>query len=656
MYQLVTSTKIPSLRHFYTKADTVQVLLNRPWKKMEPASKNSSLAALSLAALGIVYGDIGTSPLYALKEVFSPSYGIAVNQQNLFGVISLIIWGLTIIVSLKYVGLILRADNRGEGGIVALMALALASVTKDSSWYKPLLLLGLAGAALFYGDGIITPAISVLSAIEGLEVATPAFKPYVIPLTIIVLVALYAVQYKGTAGIGKLFGPIVLLWFAILAVMGAVNIVAAPAILGALNPWYAIRFMIANGWVGFVALGAIILAFTGAEALYADMGHFGKKPIRLAWFLVAFPALALSYLGQGAMILANPETVSNPFYNQLGAWSIYPLVAMATIATVIASQATISATYSVTQSAIALGFLPRMRVVQTSDQEIGQVYMPLVNWIQLVAVTAAVFMFGSSSNLAAAYGIAVAGTMLTTTILTFFVIRYKWKYNLALCWAATGFFVIIDLALFSANSLKIASGGWLPLVVGAIMMFIFLTWRAGRALVFSNLKQSAIPLPEFMQSLFLGPPTRVAGTAVFFRAEGDGVPHALLHNLLHNKVLHERTIFLTVFNHDFPAVPVDERVTVDDLGHACYQVNVHYGFKDERDVPAALVAAPGLSLDMMETSFFIARQTVIPSAHGSLTLWRDSLFATMSRNARDAADYYRIPPNRVIELGTQIEI
>lgn len=623
---------------------------------MKPATHNSTLGALSLAALGIVYGDIGTSPLYALKEVFSPAHGIVANEQNLYGVISLIIWGLTIIVSLKYVALILRADNRGEGGIVALMALALSSVTRQSRWYKPLLYVGLVGAALFYGDGIITPAISVLSAIEGLEVATPALKPYVIPLTVGVLVALYAVQHRGTAGIGKFFGPIVLLWFAILGGMGVVNIIANPVILGALNPLHAIRFMVSNGWLAFVSLGAIILAFTGAEALYADLGHFGKKPIRLAWFLAAFPALSLSYLGQGAMLLANPEAISNPFYNQLGAWSIYPLVAMATAATVIASQATISATYSVTQSAIALGFLPRMRVVQTSEREIGQVYMPLVNWVQLIAVVAAVLAFGSSTSLAAAYGIAVAGTMLTTTVLTFAVIRYKWKYNLALCWAATGFFLAIDIALFSANALKIASGGWLPLVIGAAMMVIFLTWRAGRALVLRNLKRSAIPLPQFMDSLFASPPTRVAGTAVFFRAEGDGVPHALLHNLLHNKVLHERTIFLTVYNRDIPTQPTAERVTVDDLGHACYQVNVHYGFKDERDVPAALLSAPGLVIDMMETSFFIARQTVIPSAHGDMALWRDGLFAAMSRNARDAADYYRIPPNRVIELGTQIEI
>ncbi len=624
---------------------------------MTSASK-STLGGLSLAALGIVYGDIGTSPLYALKEVFAPGHGVLLTRENLFGVISLIIWGLTLIVSIKYVTLILRADNRGEGGIVALMALALASVTQKSRWYAPLVLLGLAGAALFYGDSVITPAISVLSAIEGLQVATPAFTPYVVPITVCVLVALYAFQYKGTAGIGKLFGPIVVLWFAALAAMGVLNIADNPEILGALNPLHALGFLLRNGWVAFVALGAVFLAFTGAEALYADMGHFGKKPVRLAWFLAAFPALTLSYLGQGALLLSNPAAVSNPFYQQLGAWSVYPLVALAAVATVIASQATISATFSITQSAIALGYLPRMRVVQTSDQEIGQIYMPMVNWLQLAVVIAAVIGFGSSSSLASAYGIAVAGTMLITTILTFFVIRYKWKLNLALCWAATGFFIVIDLAFFSANMLKIAHGGWFPLAMGAVMVTIFLTWRTGRANLQRNLREGAIPLPQFMASLLASAPLRVPGTAVFFRADGDGVPHALLHNLLHNKVLHERTLFLTVFNQAIPYVSAQDMVTVESLGHDCHQINVYYGFKDERDIPKAM-AAPAcadLQLEPMATSFFIARQTVIPRPGGDMALWRDALFAAMSRNARDAADYYRIPPNRVIELGTQIEI
>ena len=626
---------------------------------MNSAPSRSTLATLSLAAIGIVYGDIGTSPLYTLKEVFSKEHGVALTQANLLGVISMIVWGLTIIVSLKYVALILRADNRGEGGVMALMALAMASVTKESRWFYPLMLIGLTGTALFFGDGVITPAISVLSAIEGLEVATPAFNPYVVPITVAVLVGLYAVQHKGTAGIGKWFGPVVLVWFAALGAMGVINIAANPAILAALNPVHALHFLIDNAWLGFVALGAIFLAFTGAEALYADMGHFGKRPVRLAWFLVVFPALSLNYLGQGGLLLAHPEAVLNPFYHQLGAWSIYPLVLMATVATVIASQATISATFSVAQSAISLGFLPRMRVLHTSEQEIGQVYIPLVNWLQLIVVLIAVVGFGSSTNLASAYGIAVTTTMLTTTVLTFFVIRYKWKYNLLLCWAATGFFLLIDIAFFASNALKIAHGGWFPLLLGGAAMTVLLTWRAGRDLLFTNLKKHAIPLGDFMQSLFMNPPVRVAGTAVFFRAEGDGVPHALLHNLLHNKILHERIVFLTVYNRDIPAVPESGRIKVDDLGHACYQVNVDYGFKDDRDIvhALALAASSGLAFEMMETSFFIARQTVIPVVGGGgMALWRDALFATMSRNARDAAEYYRIPTNRVIELGTQIEI
>ena len=625
---------------------------------MNSTTSKSTLGALSLGALGIVYGDIGTSPLYALKEIFAPGHGLPLTRDNLFGIISLIIWGLTTIVSLKYVALILRADNRGEGGIVALMALALASVGKRSRWYGPVVLAGLTGTALFYGDSIITPAISVLSAIEGLQIATPAFAPYVVPITIAVLVALYALQFKGTAGIGKLFGPVVVVWFATLAAMGVVNIVSAPEILGAINPMHAIGFLVNNGWIAFVALGAVFLAFTGAEALYADMGHFGKQPVRLAWFAAAFPALALSYLGQGALLLTNPAAVSNPFYNQLGAWSVYPLVALATVATVIASQATISATFSITKSAIALGYLPRMRVVQTSAQEIGQVYMPMVNWLQLAVVVAAVIGFGSSSNLAAAYGIAVAGTMLITTVLTFFVIRHRWRYNLALSLAATGFFIVIDLAFFSANALKFARGGWFPLVLAAVMVTIFLTWRSGRAILHRNTTQGAIPLAAFMDSLLLSAPIRVPGTAIFFRAEGDGVPHALLHNLAHNKVLHERTVFLTVFNLDVPFAPPGARVQVEDLGHQCYQINVYYGFKEERDIPRALTEGPcaALHFEPMETSYFIARQTVIPAHGGGMAAWRDALFSAMSRNARDAADYYRIPTNRVIELGTQIAI
>ena len=620
--------------------------------------KKSSLVGLTLAAVGIVYGDIGTSPLYTLKTVFDPAHGLAVTHNNLLGIVSLIFWGLTLIVSLKYVTLVLRADNRGEGGIMALMALVLSSVSKSSRWHVPLMVIGVFGATLFYGDSVITPAISVLSAIEGLEVATPAFSPYVVWLTIAVLVALYSVQSHGTAGIGRFFAPIMLIWFVALACMGVVNIIKSPAILAAVNPLHAVAFLLDNGRIAFLSLGAVVLALTGAEALYADMGHFGKKPIRMAWFLIAFPALALNYLGQGGLLLAHPEAISNPFYQQLGAWSVYPLVILSTMATVIASQATISGTFSMTKQAIALGFLPRMRVRHTSESEIGQIYIPAVNWLQLAVVLMAVVGFGSSEKLAAAYGIAVTATMLATTILTFFVIRYRWKMNLLLCWAATGFFLFIDVNLFAASSLKLFHGGWFPLLLGAVLFIIMLTWKRGRQLVFQNLEKHAIPLNEFLSSLFIAPPLRVPGTAIFLRGETDGVPHALLHNLLHNKVLHERVIFLTVFMHEEPWVLPSERVRVVELGHQCYQVNVHYGFKDEPDIPAALAqcAEQGLDFEMMETSFFIARQTIISTPGHGMMPWREHLFVTMSRNARTAADYYQIPSNRVIELGTQVEI
>ena len=625
---------------------------------MTSEHKHGKLLPLTLSAVGIVYGDIGTSPLYTLKTIFDPTHGLALNPANLLGVISLIFWGLAIIVSLKYVTLVLRADNRGEGGIVALLALALSASVKGSRVYGALLVAGVFGAALFYGDSVITPAISVLSAIEGLQVAAPALKAYVVPMTIIVLILLYSAQRYGTAGIGRWFGPIMVVWFAVLATMGVINIAHSPAILAALNPMHALTFMLNNHMTAFIALGAVVLAFTGAEALYADMGHFGKQPIRAAWFFIAFPALALNYLGQGGLLLAHPDAISNPFYQQLGAWSIYPLVILSTIATVIASQATISGTFSMTKQAIAMGLLPRMRVQHTSDSEIGQIYMPAVNWLQLIVVLIAVVGFGSSDNLAAAYGIAVTATMLATTILTFFVIRYRWKLNPLLCWAATGFFLVIDLAFFSSNLLKLFHGGWFPLMLGTVLFVVMLTWRHGRHLVFMHLQKHAIPLDDFLASLFLSPPVRVPGTAIFMRAESDGVPHAMLHNLSHNKVLHERVVFLTVQMLEEPWVADARRVSVASLGHNCFQVNVTYGFKDEPDIPAALAlcAAHGMVIEMMETSFFVARQTVISAPGGGMMPWREHLFVAMSRNARDAADYFRIPSNRVIELGTQVEI
>jgi KUP system potassium uptake protein len=621
--------------------------------------KKSSLAALTLAAVGIVYGDIGTSPLYTLKTIFDPEHGLVLNTPNLLGVISLIFWGLTMIVSLKYVTLVLRADNRGEGGIMALMALVLNSVTKAAPrWHYPLMLLGVFGATMFYGDSVVTPAISVLGAIEGLEVAAPGLEQYIVPLTIIVLVSLYAVQRHGTAGIGRFFGPIMVVWFATLAVMGVINIASAPQILAALNPLHAFRFMLENRYTAFVALGAVVLAFTGAEALYADMGHFGKKPIRAAWFLITFPALALNYLGQGGLLISHPDAISNPFFQQLGAWSVYPLVVLSTMAAVIASQATISGTFSMTKQAIALGLLPRMRVLHTSESEIGQIYIPAVNWLQLIVVLIAVVGFGSSDKLAGAYGIAVTATMLATTFLTFFVIRYRWNFPLWVCFAATGFFIVMDIMLFSASTLKLFHGGWFPLLLGSVLFTIMLTWKRGRELVFQNLQKHAIPLDDFLSSLFVAPPTRVYGTAIFLRGESDGVPHALLHNLSHNKVLHERVVFFTVHIVEEPYVADSEQVDIIDLGHQCYQLNVRYGFKDEPDIPKVLALCDclGLPFEMMETSFFIARQTVISTPGAGMAPWREHLFVAMSRNARGAADYYQIPTNRVIELGTQVEI
>ena len=612
-----------------------------------------------MGAVGIVYGDIGASPLYTLKTVFSAEQGLPLNTPNLMGIISLILWGLTIVVSIKYVALILRADNRGEGGIMALMALALSSVTKQSKWYFPLMIMGVFGATLFYGDSVITPAISVLSAIEGVEVATSKAKPFVLPITILILVGLYMVQAHGTGGIARWFGPIMLLWFLALAIMGGINIARAPQILAAFNPYHAFRFLLDNPKLGFIALGAVVLALTGAEALYADLGHFGKAPMRMSWFVVVFPSLALNYLGQGALLMVEPSAIANPFFHQLGSWSTIPLVLLSGVATVIASQATISGTYSITKEAIALGFLPRMRIIHTSAQQMGQIYIPIVNWVQLGAVLLAVVGFGSSDNLAAAYGIAVTATMAVTTFLTFFVVRFRWKYSLALAIGATCFFLFVDLALFSATSLKVLNGGWFPLLLGGLLCSVMLTWKRGHHLVYKNLAKHAIPLEDFLQSLFIDPPTRVYGTAIFLRADNDGVPHVLLHNLSHNKVLHERVVFLTVHNMEEPWVPPKDQVKITDLGHHCYQLDVYYGFKDEPDLPQVLklATAAGLEFEMMETSFFIARQTIIsrPDSVG-MAPWREHMFIAMFRNARAAADYYQIPPNRVIELGTQVEI
>ena len=618
-----------------------------------------STAALTLLALGIVYGDIGTSPLYAVKETFNPAHGIPLTQANILGGASAIFWALMIVVSLKYVLLVLRANNRGEGGVMALLALASESIRGKAQWSAPLLLAGVFGAALFYGDAVLTPAISVLSAVEGLEVGTAAFKPYVVPIATGILVGLFFIQRHGTAVVGALFGPVCALWFAALAAAGVWNIARNPVILQALDPRHALGFATGHGAASFVVLGSVLLAFTGAEALYADMGHFGKRAIRVAWFGLVAPALVLNYFGQGALLIADPKALENPFYLAFPSWALYPMVALATAATVIASQATISGAYSITQQAVQLGYLPRMDIRHTSAGTMGQIYVPAVNWILLAAVAAAVVGFGSSSKLASAYGVAVMGTMLTTTFLTFFVIRYGWGYPLWLCVLATGAFILIDATFFAAAMHKVLDGGWFPLALAAAVFTLMMTWRRGRAILLERLSASSVPLGVFLKSLFLEPPQRVAGTAVFLTSTPDATPNALLHSLKHYKVLHQQNVFLTVEFRDVPAVPDAERVACESLQRDCWRVRVRYGFMDRPDVGLALeMCGPfGLQVDPMELSYFLSREKIVPgAAEGGMALWRDRVFAAMARNAGSITDFFSIPTNRVVELGTRVEI
>jgi KUP system potassium uptake protein len=619
----------------------------------------SSTAALALLALGVVFGDIGTSPLYAVKETFAPGHGIPLTSANILGGLSTIFWALIVVVSLKYVLLIMRADNRGEGGILALLALATSAVRNRPGVHTTVIVLGVIGASLFFGDAVLTPAISVLSAVEGIEIATEAFKPYVVPIAVTVLVLLFVFQRHGTAVVGAFFGPVCALWFLALGAVGLYHIVGNPAVLGALNPAHALGFVTGHGLASFVVLGAVLLAFTGAEALYADMGHFGKRAIRLAWFGLVLPALVLNYFGQGALLIANPAAIANPFYLSYPEWALYPMIVLATVATVIASQATISGTYSITKQAIQLGYLPRFNIQHTSEKEIGQIYVPGLNWLLLGAVLLAVVGFGSSSKLASAYGVAVVGTMLVTSILTFFVTRYSWGYNLWLSTFATGAFILIDSSFFSASLVKVLEGGWFPIVVGATVFIIMATWRRGRDLLLARLKESSVPLDMFLESLMRHPPTRVSGTAVFLTSTPNAVPHALLHNLTHNKVLHERVVFLTVIIREVPWVPPAERVTIGDLGNNCFQLTVHFGFKDRPDVMAALEQCREQEMEFkpLETTFFLSRETVLASIRQKgMALWRERLFSTMARNASSAVEYFNLPPNRVIELGTQVEI
>ncbi|MFN3738453.1 potassium transporter Kup [Hydrogenophaga sp.] len=617
----------------------------------------SSLAALTLGAIGVVYGDIGTSVLYAVKEVFGSGH-VPFTHANVYGVLSILFWTLTVIVSLKYVTLVLRADNGGEGGLIAMLALASQAVKDKPRLRGALLAVGIFGTSLFYGDGVITPAISVLSAVEGLEVVSPAFKGYVVPLTLVVLFALFAVQKRGTGGIGKFFGPITLVWFISIAALGVSHIVGHPEILGALSPHHALRFMLAQPGTTFIILGAVVLCVTGGEALYADMGHFGKKPIRLAWFSVVMPSLTLNYFGQGALLLEDPEAVKNPFFNMAPEWALLPLVGLATMATVIASQALISGAFSVTKQAIQLGYLPRLGLRHTSVRDTGQIYIPFVNWALFVAIVLAVGMFKSSSNLAAAYGIAVTLDMLITTVLTFFVIRYGWRYPLWLCVAATGAFFVVDLAFFTSNLLKLFAGGWFPLAIGGVVFTLMMTWKAGRNLMRQAHEAEALDLKSFLDAVFVSPPQRVAGTAVFLTAETGIVPNALLHNLKHNKVLHEQNLFVTVQSHEVPWIGLDERVEIHPLGRDCWAVTLHYGFKNDQDVPKALalLRGHGCDLEPMTTSYFLSRDVVTPTLGSGMSPWREKLFAQMHHNAGAAAAFLNLPANAVIELGSKVEI
>jgi KUP system potassium uptake protein len=627
------------------------------WPVQLVSSQKSSLTAMTVGAIGVVYGDIGTSVLYALKEVFGSGH-VPLTPDNVLGILSMIFWTLTIIVSLKYVVLVLRADNAGEGGLIAMLALASQAV-KDKPVLRAVLLnVGIFGTCLFYGDGVITPAISVLGAVEGLEVISPRFVKYVVPLTLVILFCLFWVQKRGTAGIGKFFGPITLVWFTVIGALGVFHIAANPAILLAISPHYAAIFIWENPGVTFILLGAVVLCVTGAEALYADLGHFGKKPIRIAWFAVVMPSLTLNYFGQGALLLANPAAVKNPFYMMAPDWALIPLVVLATAAAVIASQALITGAYSVTKQVIQLGYLPRLNLIHTSAREAGQIYIPSVNWGLFVVIVLAVGMFKSSSNLAAAYGIAVCTDMLITTILTFFVIRYRWKYPLALCLLATGFFFAVDFMFWASNLLKLLDGGWFPLVIGGVIFVLMGTWKDGRALLNSKIKADALDLRGFLDSVFISPPARVDGTAVFLSAAVGTVPNAFLHNLKHNKVLHETNLFVAVRNHEVPWIGLDKRIEIERLGHDCWQVLIHYGFKNDPDVPKALqqLKGRGVALEPMSTSFFLSRDTVVPVLGRGMAPWREKLFAQMHHNASSAADFLNLPNNSVVELGSKIEI
>ncbi|TDR80563.1 low affinity potassium transporter Kup [Paludibacterium purpuratum] len=612
-----------------------------------------SMAAITLGAIGVVYGDIGTSPLYTLSVCFSIT-NLATTAANILGILSLIFWAILLVVTIKYVAFILRADNNGEGGIMVLMALARRYL--NGSAKKRIVILGLFGSALFYGDAIITPAVSVLSAAEGLKVLSPAMAEFVLPMAVAVLVGLFLLQRFGTASVGRLFGPVMVVWFIVIGLLGLHSIMQAPQVLAALNPWYGLRFIAAHGYGAFLTLGAVVLALTGGEALYADMGHFGRKPIQRAWFCLVLPALLLNYFGQGALLFRQPSAISNPFFMLAPKWALLPLIVLATMATVIASQAVISGAFSLTRQAIQLGYCPRMSILHTSAREIGQIYLPFVNWALLVAVLVVTVSFGSSDSLAAAYGIAVTGTMVITTLLFFVVARINWRWPLPLAAAITAVFLVIDSTFFCANLLKLLHGGWLPLTIGLIVFLVMNTWKLGRELLFERIHEHALPLDSFIENIEHYPPTRVQGTAVFLTGTTHGVPHAMLHNLKHNKVLHERVVLMTISTGDVPYV--SERVEIKQLSNSFWRVVAHYGFMETPDIDDIVEAGKtcGLEFDLMDTSFFLSRETLISTDRPGMARWREKLFLWMSKNALRATDFFQIPTNRVVELGAQIEL
>jgi KUP system potassium uptake protein len=621
--------------------------------------KGRRLLSLSLLALGIVYGDIGTSPLYAMRECFYGSHPVALTPANVLGILSLIFWSLVLVVMVKYHIYVLRFDNRGEGGILALMGLVGMDKERSAAVRRVLIVLGVFGAALLYGDGMITPAISVLSAVEGLEIATPFFKPYVIPLTILVLIVLFFFQRRGTAGVGAVFGPIMLVWFSTLALMGIRGILWQPSVLFAINPIHAIRFFMANGMHGFLVLGAVFLVTTGGEALYADLGHFGEKPIQIDWFNIVGPSLVLHYFGQGALLIRQPSAAHNPFYLLAPKWALYPLVGLATVATVIASQAIISGVFSLTRQAIQLGYLPRMQIVHTSQAEIGQVYMPNVNWTLMLATITLVIGFRSSTNLAGAYGVAVSTTMIITTILAYVVARDKLHWSAALAGAITAGFLFGDLAFLGANLFKIADGGWFPLLIATVVFTIMTTWRKGRQILNVRLQEGSLSPEMFVTSLRSHSPVRVPGTAVFMHRTREVIPSALLHSLKHYKALHKQVILLTVITEEVSHLRDDERLQFEELGEGLFRITCRYGYMEEPDIPALLERVSKerhISIPPMDTTYFLGRETLIVTARPSgMAMWREKLFASMTRNAESAARFFRLPPNRVVELGAQIE-